>query len=280
VATTTITPVQADRSVLRNPLALWHLFSLDAPTVAALWFALFSRVFHADVLIVPAVALAVAVWILYAADRLSDAHRNDSILKARHYFHAAHRHEFLFAIAFAFPVLGALLVRMPAPLRMAWMLMGIPLVLYAAAVHIFRWRIYKEILVGIFFSTTIAMPAFLVDHSASLLLSAILFGMLCWLNCVVIARAEDAPAHDMDALTAWSTQHLRTVAATLTIAALIGAFALPNARAVLLPIAFSSALFLLLDTKAAHLSAVTTRALADAVLLTPLLALALLHTLR
>jgi hypothetical protein len=56
-----------------GPLALWHLLSLDAPTIAALWTWFIASANHIHLPIASTLAMALAVWMLYAADRLMDA---------------------------------------------------------------------------------------------------------------------------------------------------------------------------------------------------------------
>ena len=63
-----------------NPLALWHLLSLDAPTVAALWTWFIASANHIRLPLSSALAMALAVWMLYAADRLMDARLMDARL--------------------------------------------------------------------------------------------------------------------------------------------------------------------------------------------------------
>ena len=61
-----------------GPLVLWHLLSLDAPTVAALWTWFIARANHIRLPLASPVAMALAVWMLYAADRLLDARLLDT----------------------------------------------------------------------------------------------------------------------------------------------------------------------------------------------------------
>ena len=78
------------------PLRLWHLASLDAPTVALVWSLAFAWVVHIRLpLWVPAL-LALAVWSIYIADRLLDARaalREPALhlLRERHLFHWRNR---------------------------------------------------------------------------------------------------------------------------------------------------------------------------------------------
>ena len=73
---TTIQLAEAKRTV--TPLTLWHLLSLDAPTVAVLWTWFIARTNHVHLPLASLAAMALAVWILYAADRFLDARLLDA----------------------------------------------------------------------------------------------------------------------------------------------------------------------------------------------------------
>jgi hypothetical protein len=260
----------------RSALALWHLLSLDAPAVAAVWTMYVARCFNVTLPWSATAALAIAVWMLYAADRLADAARGTN-LRQRHHFHQLHRHAFLGGMVGAVPVLILLLVMMPPLLRMAWMLQALPLAFYVAAVHAWQLpRVPKEHLVGIFFAVTCFMPALLSQWSPAAVAGLLLFGTLCWLNCAALARWEGSPSTTLDTGTAWAAQHLRmacfflSAIAALTLllwhrpwivsAVVLGCFALS-----------------LLDGMQRRMKPIHLRALADAALLTPLLLWPVLH---
>jgi hypothetical protein len=59
-------------------LDLWHLLSLDAPSVAALWTYFLARSVGLHLPWTAPVAMFVAVWMIYAADRLLDARALDT----------------------------------------------------------------------------------------------------------------------------------------------------------------------------------------------------------
>ena len=63
-----------------SPLALWHLLSLDAPTVAALWTWFLAASVHISLPATSIIAMTIAVWTLYAADRLLDTRLLDTRL--------------------------------------------------------------------------------------------------------------------------------------------------------------------------------------------------------
>ena len=99
-------------------LSHWHLCSLDAPTVAVLWTAFIAHTCGLALPWTALAAMAVAVWILYAADRLLDARLLDDShtkeLEARHHFHHRHRRIFCFGIVAASLLLAPLLLAIPS----------------------------------------------------------------------------------------------------------------------------------------------------------------------
>jgi len=77
-------------------LVLWHLLSLDAPTIAVLWTWFVARMTRTAVPWTTEAAMGVTVWLLYAADRLLDTRALDPLgdtseFEARHFFHHRHR---------------------------------------------------------------------------------------------------------------------------------------------------------------------------------------------
>jgi len=268
VATTAIVAPSTGRHSRRAPLEIWHLLSLDAPTVAAVWAVFFAASFHVVLPWTAPLALALAVWIFYAADRLGDSQHEASSLEDRHRFHAQHALGFFVAIGFALPTVLVLLVELPHAVRIAWLLLVIPLIAYAAAVHWLKLRVPKEWMVGLFFATAIAAPCLLHEDKVAEWLCAAAFGILCWLNCVRIARAESAAT---DPATAWAVEHFRSITLAFALANAAIALFLPPARGVALALVAAALLLRGLDRLEPRVSAVRMRALADAALLTPLL---------
>ncbi|SDE70415.1 hypothetical protein SAMN05444167_0200 [Terriglobus roseus] len=236
--------------------------------MAAVWTAFFAASFHVALPWTAPVALALAVWIFYAADRLSDSQHEASSLEDRHRFHARHARGFFVAIGFAVPTVLALLAEVPHTVRLAWLLLVLPLIAYAAAVHWLKLRVAKEWMVGLFFAVAIGAPSLLNNNHPAEWLCVATFGVLCWLNCVRIARSESAAT---DRATAWAVNHFRgaTLAFAITGAAI--AVFVPQARAVALAIVTAALLLRALDLLEPRVSAVRMRALADAALLTPLI---------
>ena len=278
MATTALITAHQAKTGTRSPLALWHLLSLDAPAVAAVWTMYAAHAFGVALPWSAPAALGLAVWMLYAADRMADA-AGGTELQERHRFHHRHRHALGGAVAGALPVLILLVSLLPHTLRTAWMLLALPLAAYVAAVHALRLRVPKELLVSILFATTCFTPLMLVEHGTETCAAMLLFGALCWLNCAALARWEGAPRSAMDGGTAWAATHLRAACFTLAVAAGVMLF-VSHARVVALPVFFSSMALLMLERARTRMQPVHLRALADAALLTPLLTLPLLHMLQ
>ena len=77
-------PLVGTRTVLRTkPLELWHLLSLDAPTVAVLWTWFIAASVHIALPLTSLLAMGLVVWMLYAADRLLDARLLHGRLRTR-----------------------------------------------------------------------------------------------------------------------------------------------------------------------------------------------------
>jgi len=273
----------------RSPLALWHLLSLDAPTVAALWTLFIARISHISLPWPEPAAMFVAVWIIYAADRLLDARLldarqldtrpNATELEPRHHFHHHHRNRFLTAIALAALILVYLLIcidprslhlyALLATLLAAWML------LIHARPH--SHRLPKELAVGLFFPAAIFIPTVARDPAIrlDLLPTAILFAFACTLNCLYLYVWEHtAPTPIAHITTRWATSHLIQLATTLLIfATLIFATRPSITNLPALACAITAAALITLNAHRHRLSPIHLRAAADLTLLTPILLL-------
>jgi hypothetical protein len=271
------------------------LLSLDAPTVAALWTWFVA---HCCGIALPrrsVAAMFVAVWILYASDRLLDARGNTTGLEERHHFHHRRRRIFIPFVAIAAVALAALTPGLsPAALRiyalLAALLAGWFLVIHTRLAH--ERRLPKELAVGLFFSAAIFVPtvARRPDLRLSLLAPAFVFAAVCALNCMYLYRWE----HPRDRSNAnWTTRvathHLTLAAAIILVAAFAGIAprAFPGlASRVTLPVVastwpitaacvLSTLLLLGLNRSRAKISPLNLRAAADLALLTPILFLRL-----
>ena len=261
-------------------IALWHLLSLDAPCVAAVWTCFLAHQFQLALPFTAPLALALAVWLLYAADRMLDAARGEAA-EERHRFHHSHRRGFLLCATAGAVCLLFLVARLPGALRLGWLLLAVPLAVYVSAVHALQLRRFsKEPLVAIFFASAVSMPLLTNPGAAKgdALLSAAVFAGLCWLNCAAIARWERT-LRAADAFTAMMGRHF-AVAAGLGIC-----FALPlllsrHSLGTACAAMAAAALLVLVDQSGNHLPQTVRRALADAALLTPLIVWPLLSIAR
>jgi hypothetical protein len=279
----TVSHSQSRRQFTRI-LDLWHLASLDAPTVAVVWAFAVAR--SAGVHLEPWIPLLLAcgTWTVYVIDRLLDARRainshNLATLRERHYFHWRHRHALFPLAASAGALALALIIRlMPIATREHDSLIAAAALIYFSGVHtparLSRWAFRiasKELLVGILFAAGCAAPALSHLHSAAsawpILPAVIFLASLAWLNCA--------------AINIWETQSTRiripNSAATLTFTGFIAAMALAPDHArvsALLGCGALSALLLFILHRMQHrLHPVTLRALADVILLIPALLL-------
>jgi hypothetical protein len=286
----------------RRPLyAYWHLLSLDAPTVAALWCYAFAIASGQHLKLTIPLSLAIATWMLYVSDRLLDtrqqsralppdnslpaaALRRDT-LKDRHWFHAQHQPAYLAGLAAAALFLGWLLyIDMPAGLLRIEASLGALVVAYFLLIHIgatttakSRW---KESAVAAIFATAVTLPAATsAPHPSFLLIPAALFAALCWLNCAAIEHWESN--HRARHITIRQSGYLLAFIA-LTCASVSSVTAprlVQNLGFPLLDlcVAVSSLSLAALDQHRHSFATLNLRVLADAVLLTPLLVLPFLH---
>jgi hypothetical protein len=245
VATTTTQLAPATSSA--QPLVLWHLLSLDAPTVAALWTWFLARANHIRLPLASPAAMAFAVWMLYASDRLLDARLLDAVqspsapstavpspwvggnplapqsptpaghgaphstheLEARHLFHHRHRPAFLLGIALAAVALAALLPSLdPAAVRL-YLSEGALLFAWFLILHATRsaHRLPKEIAVGLFFAAASFIPT--VAREPALRLSLLPDALLFAALCSLNCLF----------IYAWEHQDLAPTAALRTLAA-------------------------------------------------------------
>lgn len=278
---------------LYNLAEWWHLLSLDAPTVAALWSWFFARAMHLRLSFVPALLLALGTWLLYVADRILDGlrQRPGELLRERHRFHARHRTAFLVAASLLVVFLAwFVLTRMHPEARRddAWI--AAFAILYLFAVHRRTTSVYpnaprlpKELAVGILFAAATAVPAWSRLSAgaglgkAQLAPAVVFFALLCWINCVGIEKWEAcSPAQlvcvNQHASTRWASLHLRRIVTMIALFSLAGALLAPSRglMAVYLAALLSSGLLFALDTRSSRISPLYLRIAADAALLTPL----------
>jgi hypothetical protein len=292
-----LVPKRPEAPHARSPLALWHLLSLDAPTVAAIWVLFVAWCAGTRLSLLDPIAMFLAVWILYAADRLLDAkplsHRASVPgLEERHRFHYAHRTRFMTAMLAAVLPLTWLLHRtndaaLHLYILLACLLSGWLLLVHArpglsASAH----RLPKELAVGVFFPAAVFIPT--VARApwlrSSLLPVALAFAAICTLNCLFLFAWEhphrQGHAH---ATTRWGSRRLVPVGVTVAVLSTTAwglawlvpvsaaryTAALPHGAAAFCACSLSAILLLLLHAFRHRLAPTNLRALADLVLLTP-----------
>ena len=265
----------------RGSWLFFNLLSLDAPCVAVAWQWLFARSLHISVRPAAVLALAVAVWLIYVADRLLDVfHAPGPLPTRRHQFHSAHLRILLILVIAAFGILLAICPFLrPVLIVSGGALSGI-VVLYFCLIHTLptsaRQWCPKELAVGIVFAIgTCLAPWTRVAGSRQLIAPACLFAALCCLNCVAIeawewrryGRRFTSRPHP---ITLWLARRLT---ALLTFIALIAAllFFAAGVHLLFAAIALSSVAFLWLEKQQHRVPADVLRVLADLPLLSPLL---------
>ncbi len=208
-----------------------------------------------------------AVWVLYAADRLLDA-RGTVGLEERHLFHRRHRVGFRWGIALGCFALAALLPRMSVAAVRLDVVLGALLVGWFVVIHSGERPLPKEFVVGIFFAAAVFVPtvARRPELRLELVLPAVLFGALCCLNCLFIFAWEHEGVGE-------ARGHRCTVMAARWVVGLgvglsLGCFFAGGmvARAV----GVGAGLLVAVHRVRGRVERTTLRALADLVLLTPL----------
>ena len=250
--------------------------------------------------------MALAVWMLYAGDRLMDARLLDidptrhNGLEARHYFHHRHRTGFLIGILLCSIALGTLLPHLDAAAMRLYLILGGLVAGYFILIHAtssdagrrkVAHRVPKEIAVGLCFAAATFIPtvARRPELRVALLPVALLFAALCSLNCLFIyawehddqridvpAHGTDAPAHRID-----SSAHTITRFALANLPELTGLLIFCSVALVLVdrrvpwPVpcasALSAAILFVLHDRRRAVSRTILRAAADLALTTPML---------
>jgi hypothetical protein len=263
----------------KSPLILWHLLSLDAPTVATVWVWFIARVNHISLRVTSLIAMTAAVWTLYAADRLLDAQgaTNDG-LEARHYFHQRHRPAFMAGIAVCSVLLAALLPRIPEQAIRLYLILGGLVFGYFVIIHATHsaHRLPKEIAVGICFAAATFIPTVARRPELRLLLlpPALLLAALCSLNCLFIYAWEHpgGAGQRPHPVTAAALARLNGLAAAIfTLCAGFAWFDHGALWPLYGAVAASTVALGGLNLTRGRMSVLSLRAAADLVLLTPLL---------
>ncbi len=266
-------PVQAVAAVCARSrvVAGWHLLSLDAPTVAAVWTWFVARASGVRLPWESVAAMFCAVWVLYAADRLLDA-RGTVGLEARHLFHRRYRVGFRWGIVLGCAALAALLPRMAGAAVRMDLALGALLVGWFVVIHSLGSEarpLPKEFVVGMFFAAAVFIPVVSrqPDLRGELVVPAVLFGAVCCLNCLFIFAWEHEGLGEVRG-------HRFTVAASRWAVWLGGGLAVGclgfGGSLLVRAVGLSAGLLVAVHWVRGRVERTTLRAMADLVLLTPL----------
>ena len=261
-------------------LRLWHLTSLDAPTVAVVWSMGFAWTAEVRLPIWVPLLLALVTWAVYIGDRLMDARPSTPAgprfqplaskngLRERHIFHWRHR-RILLPIAVCAAIAAACMILALMPMHDT--VLAAAALAYFSGVHFRRtlpkW-LPKELMVALLFTAGCALPAWNRSPQSSLLLPAFFFAVLAWINCHAIEHWESNELPLPRASVFLSGLLLGLVGLLLT---LILARTEPHEAAILAAGTLSSLSLAFLDRSRNRLTPLTLRTAADLVLLTPAL---------
>ena len=233
----------------------------------------------------------VAVWMIYAADRLLDARLLDTAqphttpvdIEERHCFHHLHRKRFLFGMAFGALALGLLLPRIDSRALVIYALLASMLGVWMLLIHALpqsgdgSHRLPKELAVGIFFPAACFIPTIARAPwlQLQLLPAAALFAAVCTLNCLFLYAWEHPylprPMQNAHWTTLWSIRHLVHLSLLIFTVGIALALRAHATTALALACTLSVFCLLTLHRNRDHISPVHLRAAADLVLLSPLL---------
>jgi hypothetical protein len=279
-------PAVAAERALSSPIVWLNLYCLDAPLVAITWQWIFAWTFGAKLSLALRALLFLTAWLIYLADRFADTIKlpAGSPISLRHAFCRAHMAAWWVAVVVIFVVDLFLAVR---TLDLQMLLLGGTLaaicVLYLFINHSLggKWRPLplKEKSIGALFAagTTLAVVGQLPGLTIAFGVAVMLFAILCTYNCLSIAAWErelDAAQGKASFLTGWPAVAgaLQPIGYAIALAALVFAvfwrFAFPLGLCLAL-----SALLLVRLNVARKLPRDNRTALADLVLLTPLVVL-------
>lgn len=273
----------------RKPFWLYpNLLSLDAPLVAVAWLYVFAKTWRLGYHPWEAyAALGLAVWVIYAVDRLLDASilgSSPGKMEARHRFHLKHRKFFRAGVALASLVaLALVLTRMPRAIFQHLLLGGVMVAGFFGLSMLSSQEgddvpHAKNILAGITFAFGTAMTAHLYRYEYGLYdmfasREFVCFAVLCVLNISAIDLWEHA-ARSADLEIKASDELSLTLPLTLLGGASL-AFALLDEEMTTRPFFYAiltgAALLYVLNRNRSRFSMDALRVLADAALLVPVL---------
>jgi hypothetical protein len=282
---------------LRRRPWLWPaLLSLDAPAIAVLWLLLFSRALGVGVPRTETAVLAMAVWLIYVADRILDSFRESERepLAPRHWFYRQYRAAFVAPFC-AILLLAAWLAwtRLDERTLRGGVALAAIVAAYFGVVHLSGQRAQrwfpKELAVAILFCAGTCLPVFtrLGAVSSAEIAAFVAFVTIAWMNTALIEYTEwvtlreggaERPAALTIALARWSALLGIAIGALA-----LGALAAPDfhaLRPVLVAEAGSALALAALGGSWRRVSSHVLRISADAVLCTPAAVLAAMALMR
>jgi len=188
--------------VIRRPFVWLNVVCLDAPLVAIAWQSLFARTLSVAVPASCRAALFLTAWFIYLIDRFADSISlgADVPKSIRQQFCSDHR-KFWLGLMMAVGLLDSIIVFVD--LDHVVMMRGLVLGAVAFCYLILNWffhRVWqtlpiKELIIGFLFAAgtvIVGVPVSLkfATFSGAFATAAVLFALLCSLNCISIATWE------------------------------------------------------------------------------------------
>jgi hypothetical protein len=256
--------------------------SLDAPLVAVLWQSLLARSIGIHVGPYELPLLAGSVWLVYFSDRVLDALRTTSgnCEPVRQRFYRRHFRAASFvacAASLSIVPLAAALLRpavFHAGLSLA-LIVGVYFVVVHAVPQCWRVRWPRELAVALIFTAGTFLALWIGAGGAFLRLtgSAVLFALLCWVNCSAIEFWEWRSAARLPWTTRYLGKYVGAICAGIAAIAALLELARLAPGAVCIAVVLSGVAFRMLARWRSRLSPELLRVAADLALCTPLLVL-------
>ena len=191
--------ISPDRVAQSSPLLWLNLVCLDAPLIAICWQWIFAHSFHLSVRPGHSAALFLTAWIIYLADRLGDSL---SVVagepKSLRQQFCLRRKNIWFVSITCVGVVDLIVVLRAVNYETAVLggILGAFTIAYLAINHahsqIWETIPVKEFIIGSLFAagTLVGVTPHIFAERSAMIFAAILFAVLCSLNCVSIAIWE------------------------------------------------------------------------------------------